>query len=648
MLKKTVCARDCYDSCSMIFEINDKNQLINVSGNPNHPITQGFLCPRGHTEIKRIFTNRIKTPFLRKNNQFIPITWDKAIDIFAQKIQQTINTYGPQAILYLTYDGNSGLIHNLFVHRLWYKLNVTLTDMAICTTTGHKILELHYGSSHGIFPSELPKQKLIVFWGMNPTTTAPHIWHKALQAKKNNAKIITIDSIKTPTARHSDLHVQPFPGTDTALALFIIGQIIKNNKHNKSFLNTYTQNFSFLKQQALQWTLEKTANFTHIPQKTLLQLAKLYINNQPSATLIGVALQKKDFGWEHIRSISFIPTILGMHRHFFYSNGKAFFIDYDLISGKIYNPKPNLIPQVATSDFIYNNYFKLIVVSSMNPAQTITNTQKFISGIKKNNIFLVVIDSHWSETAKLANLVLPAPTFIEKQDLIISWSHCYTHFSNPVIPPLFQSKSEVQIMQSLAKKLQLSDPWLFENPVQVLIKATENAFENNQQLDLNGKIQKLKTKPADSYPTPSGKINFAPNYATKLNISPYPKQPPLPKLKQNQLILLSTAIPKNTNSQFREVFGNPKPYIYLNPATAQSLNLKPDQTVQIINQQDTLTFKIKITDSVPPNVAWTPRSISDLNSKPLNNIISSDFQIFGRGPKFHSTIITIKPLNPNL
>ncbi len=642
-MKITVCARDCYDSCSMVFDFDAAGKPVRVTGDSNHPVTDGFLCKRGNAEIKRIFNNRIKHPYIRQGGQLKQATWEQALDLVAEKIRQTLQRRGPQALLYLTYDGNAGLIHNQFVHRLWHRLDATLTDMAICTTTGHTVLEKHFGASNGVTPSQLPEKKLIVFWGMNAAVTGPHIWAKAVQARRNGAKIITIDTLKTVTARHSDLWLRPRPGTDAALALFVIGEIIRRKAYDTEFLQKYTTGFDTLKEQALKWNLQKTAQFTGVPEDKLLSLVENYISIRPSATMIGVALQKRDFGWEHIRAIAFIQAVLGYHREFFYSNGRSYYIDYDYITGAKFHRTPNIIPQVATSDYVLDGRFDLIFVSSMNPARTLTNTKDFIRGIKQNNVFLVTTDTHWSLTARISDVVLPAPTFVEKPDVIVSWGHCYTRYSPALMKPLYESRTETEIMQQLASRLNLTDWWLYENPVQAVQKAMQGAFADEPGLDLSGKIQRLRTKPKDVYPLPDGKIHFALSreQAAELSIYETARQPVFPALERDQFILLSTAVANYTNSQFEEVFGEPEPEIYINPADFRRMGLSGGETVRVYNERDAVFLRAKSSDLVPQSVVWFARSITDLNGKPVNNLVSSQYQKLGRGPKYHSTLVKI-------
>ncbi len=638
-MAKTVCARDCYDSCSMVVSYHD-GQLI-IRGDRGHPVTKGFLCPRGNREVKRILTNRIKKPHIRRSGELRPVSWDEALDLVAQRIKQIIKDFGPEKILYLTYDGNSGLIHNQFVHRLWHRLDATLTDMAICTATGHMVLKAHFGESHGIRPMDLPGQKLIVFWGFNAAVTGPHIWAKAVEARKNGAKIITIDPLKTITARHSDLWIRPKFGTDAALALFVINRIFELDAQNSRFLQKYTIGSEKLQQAVRQWTLQKTSRFTGVNYSELETLVDYYIRFRPSATMIGVALQKKDFGWEHIRAIAFIPAILGYHRGFFYSNGQSYYIDYDYITGAKFHKTQNIIPQVATSNFVKQGKLKMIFVSSMNPAQTLPDAKDFIDGVKENNVFLVSVDTHWSRTAQIADVVLPAPTFVEKQDVIVSWGHCFTQYSKPAIEPMYDSRDEVWIMRQLAERLDLTDSWLYQEPVEALQVAMKESFVDGKGFLLSPGTRQLRTKAKNWYPTGSGKIEFYSKKALEMGIAPLPEQPPVLELKPHQFYVLSTAVSQYTNSQFWEVFGQPVPEVLINPVDAADLDIKNGQTVKLENQQDFILMRAKISDLVPQKMLWYPRNINDLTGKPVNSLVASKYQKVGRGPLYHWLVVTL-------
>ncbi len=636
---KTTCPRDCYDACGMIVRTENK-KIISIKGEKDHPITKGFLCPRGAKDIQRLKTNRVLSPSKKTGNKFEQISWDYAIKNIADKLKETITNFGAEKILYLDYSGNEGLYNNIFAKRLWYLLGTTFTDGALCTNSGHEALNLHYGLSYGVQPAELPKKKLIVFWGFNAAVNAPHIWKLSLEARhKNNAKIIVIDPIKTLTAKKADLFIQPFPGTDTALAYSIINNLISENKINLEFINNFTTGIQEIKQAAKQWTTEKTAKFCKIDESKIQELTQLYFISKPSATLIGVGLQKRISGYESVRAVSLIPALLGFHRGFFYANSRGLMVDTQLIAGV--NSKSKIVSQVNIAEQIKNGYFKVIFINSTNPAVTHTNSLALISGFKRDDVFVVVNETHWSKTAELADIVLSVPSFLEKDDVMLSWGHNYTRYSPKIIEPITNAKTEVEIIQKLAKEMNISDKLIFENPQKVISKAFENAIENDEDLfNKENKLVKLKTKPNNFYPTKSKKIEFYSSLAKQKGINPLPVQRKI-SVDANKFLLLSTATAKYTNSQFTEIYGKIPSVIQIYKTDAQRLEMKDNDIITIKNNLAKLTFRIKITDSLQKNVLWIPRFVEDLNGIPSNAIFSGISQKLGNGMTIHSTEVEI-------
>jgi anaerobic selenocysteine-containing dehydrogenase len=641
---KTTCPRDCYDACGMLVSI-DNGEIVSIKGERQHPITQGFLCPRGVKDIDRLKTRRIDNPYIRIGGVLQKTDWNNALKIFTQKIKSTIKNFGADKILYVDYAGNEGLFNNIFARRLWYALGASFTDGALCTTTGHKAINLHYGKAYGVQPTELSEKKLIVFWAFNPAVTAPHFWKLALEArKKNAAKIIVIDVLRTKSAKNADLFIQISPFTDTALAYSLINKIIEQKAYDADFIKKYTLGFEKFSEEAKKWTLEKTAKFCKIKQKDIEYLARLYAKNKKSATLIGVGLQKNNDGSEAIRTVSLLPAVLGIHRGFFYSNSPALSVDLDYIQAKHLKNNNQIISQIELANEIINKKIRLLYVNSTNPLVTHPNTQKLKEIFCSSDVFTVVNETHWSETAKRADLVLPVPTFLEKDDVMLSWGHNYTRYSQKAIDPITNSKPEYEIMQILARNLGF-DPQseIFDNPRDVVQKAFENAISVGKIFDEKNEIVELKILPKNQYQTPSGKIEFFSSQASRCNINPLPQQPDVPKLYSDEFFLFTTAVAKYTNSQFKEVYGQIPPHIFINPDDAEYLKISDSQKVIITNKIAKLIFYAKIDDTVPRKVLWTPRTSTDKFGNQINNIINNQKNSFGHGPTFHSTIVKILP-----
>lgn len=633
----TTCARDCYDACGI--EVIVDNEKFTIKGDKNHPITQGFLCPRGNNDFKHITLNRVDATYFRTFSGFEKIVFTEGIKIAADKIQETIDKWGREAILYLDFAGNEGIINNIFVKRLWNLLKVSFTDQALCTASGHFGISLHYGKTYGLEPEDLLNSKLIVFWGVNAVVSAPHIWKIAIDARKKGAKIITIDIYKSPTAKLSDYFFQVESSSDVLLALALAKMIVKQMPLKDEFINKYifgyTQFCSYLESLDLNF-IEKT---TKLSFDKIKLLSNLYIENAPkTATLIGVSLQKRYFGYENTRAISLIPALLGQLRGFFYSNSQSHLINYDFISGKFLNRSPNIVPQVNLSEHLASDKIKLIFVNSMNPLLSLPDSKNIMELLRQKNVFLIVNETHWSETASNANLVFGVPTFYEKEDFMPSWSHSYLRKSPKIINLYENTHTELEIVQELAKVLGIYDEDIFDVK-KVLAQAFEGIIDNT--IFNSSLLQKMKTLPKDQFQTPSGKIELYSQKALSLGLNPFPAFNEIKKSEQ-EFWLVTVAHNKYTNSQFTEVFGSLESYVCVNSELATRLGIIEHQIVCVFNQFGELFFKIKIVDELSENVILAHRFVKDLYGIPINSIVPPSLQDFTKGPTFHSTKVFIK------
>ena len=639
----TVCARDCYDTCSLLVELNGSGQIVSIKGDPQHPVTQGFVCPRGAKDREHLYQNRVNMPCIRQGNDFKQTSWENSLNLVAQKLQAVLETHGSEAVLYLDYSGNTGLLTEIFPRRLWYALGATQTDHALCSYSGHTGLALHYGESYGVPAEELPEKKLIVFWGFNAAVSSPHLWALARKARQTqHAQIIVIDPVKNQTAEQADLWLQPRPGSDVSLAYGIINYLIQKSYVDLDFIANWTQGFEPLKAEAKTWTPDRVEQTTGVSWQQIEQFGEAYYRLKPNATLIGIGLQKCDQGAAQVRAVSFIPALLGLHRGFFYSNSRAYLFDDDLISGRALTSKFSpVVSQVGLANLVKRGLFKFIYVSGMNPALTLPNLNAFRTGLTREDVFVVVHETHWTKTAAYADVVLPAPTHFEKDDLVIPWTHNLVRYAPQVIAPLTDSRRETWVMQELAKRLGLTEEWLYEDPWQAVASAMQGAFETGGFDDLkSGATLRLKRKPKESYATPSGKIEFSSSAVTKGG-SPLPVQQPV-SIEQGKFMFLTSATPQYTNSQFQEVYGAIPAIVVINPHDAARLNIANDDLVTLSNELGDLTVKATIAETVPERVVWSPRQSEDGTGAPQNCLISSVPQMIGGGPRFNSTTVIMR------
>jgi anaerobic selenocysteine-containing dehydrogenase len=343
-----------------------------------------------------------------------------------------------------------------------------------------------------------------------------------------------------------------------------------------------------------------------------------------------------------VRAVSFIPALRGLHRGFFYSNSDGFFIDSNYIAGNTFsNLQPKTVSQVALSQLVREGAFKFIFIYGMNPALTLPNQSAFRRGLTRDDVFVVVHDSHWSETTDYADVILPAPTFFEKQDIVVTWVHRHIRLSPQVIKPLGESRDEVWVMHQLARKFGVQEHWVLADPWKELEKAFDGALANGTFQDLlAGKSLLLNPKPLDHYNTPSGKMEFYSSRALEMGIDPLPKHCPV-KPGVGEFILLNSAVRNYTNSQFSESYGPIPPVVTINPVDAACLKITEKSRAKLGNDLGCIEVDVEISDAVPVGVLWMPRLSISLDGKPMNELTSPLTQVIASGPTFNSTLVKI-------
>jgi len=643
---KTVCPRDCYDTCFMEVLTDELDKPIRVRGDKGNPVTQGFLCPRGVVDIKRVYSSdRVLYPHKRVggdvHGRFERISWDEALDIIAQKLERVLDNFGSGSVLHVEYSGNMGLFTMYLPQRLFYALGATRTDYSICSKSGHEALALHYGLTYGVNPDELPDMKLVVYWGFNSAVSAPHLHTLSLKTREKGGVIVAVDPRQSETAKSADVWIQPRPGSDVSLAYGVMKHLIEEDLVDAEFIRKHTHGFDELKRQMSRWSVNSIEERTGLKWDSIAKLAELYADLKPNVTMIGIGMQKSLYGFESVRAVSLIPALIGLHRGFYYTNSSCWNVDLSYLTGQVLTDKKNeVVSQVALGRHLEKGEFKFVYIYNTNPAETLPNQKAVRKGLTRKDVFVVVHDTHWTETAKLADLVLPAPTFFEKEDIVISYSHRYVRKSQRVVQPLGESKSELWIVTQLAERLNLKEKWLYENPWKAVEKALENAFENGDLSDLkSGKTLKLKMKPKDEHQTSTGKIELYSLETEKLGLTPLPEQYPLPK--NDEFILLNTAIKKYTHTQFQDVYGPIPSMVLINPEDAKEHGVQNGDVVELQNELGRIKLKSKISSSVPKGVLWSPKECRDLNGKPQNTIVPDRTQKLGGGPVFNTTTVKI-------
>jgi len=642
---KTMCTRDCPDACWLDVIVDDNDTIIKVEASKENPFTNGITCPRAAGDPQRTTSmDRVLYPYIRKPSPetgYNKVEWSQALDLVEEKLKETIEKYGRESVLLLDYAGNTGYLTIGYSKRLWNALGVTMTDYTICSASGHAGIGLHYGLTYGQSPMVLEKKKNIVFWGFNAKTSSPHQWALATRARRvNDAKIIVVDPRESESAELANLWICPKPGSDVALAYGLAHYLISHDMVDLDFIEKHTKGYKEYRAEALKWTPERVQRVTGVSWEGIEALGEM-LRESPTVFMIGLGLNKSLTGAESCRGVSLLPALLGIHRGFYYTNSSGPLIEGDIYGSSLTEKKPKVVSMISLGERLEAGEFKFVYVVGTNPVLTLPDSHKMITGFKREDCFLVVHDTHLTETANLADVVLPATTYLEKTDVIVSDCHPFIRLAMKTIQPQAESRDEYPLMLELANRMNVDLPWVHVDPWKDMAYNFRNAFKDREFQDLlDGKSLQLRYKPIDAYQTKSGKLEFASKSVTE-GVSSLPRQLEISS-DEDEFIMLNSSLPQYLHTQFRDVYNEIPRTIWVNPKDAAKHNLTDGENRIIYNEQGELSVNIKITHRIIPGVIWAPRELIDEKGNPQNGLTPGTPQVIGGGPMFNTVKIRFK------
>ncbi|MCH4814640.1 MAG: molybdopterin-dependent oxidoreductase [Saccharolobus sp.] len=566
------CTRDCYDTC--IFDDNHKPLDI-------FPFN-GFTCSRGIADLKRNSLNRIDNVYIEGK----PSSIDKALDLIAKEIRKRKK----EEIIHVDYDGNQGLLTWYFPARLWNVLGAASIDYSICSSEGHEAIKLHYRNSIGALPEDFPKYDSFIIWGSELVFSFIHGWNLIKDKYK-----VTIDVRVSETAKRSDKYYIVKPGSDAYLAIGIMKRLFERNWVDLSLVDNPEE----LREYIFSFEDEEIEEATGLDSSKINELAEMYHYRRP-LTIIGFALGRSINGGDAISLISLIPALIGMKKGFFYANSHGLGIDFRYLRGLHKHSPSRIVGMAEVGKEVEEGKITFMFVWNSNPLHSLPMSDRIYEAVKEGRLFLVVHDPYWSETAKIANVALPAPTYLEKEDVVYSYWHNYLVYNKPMLPK--RGLTEVELMRMLAVKLEITDDVVFEDEWLAIGKAT------------GVNVTELKTK---------GFVKLLPRYPEdKVRVKPFPD-----KLKKpNGNIIVFSSHPNYTNSQFKEIYGDRKGIVYNSEFEGIGYLSTKYGKVRVMFKRDT---------SLPRGILFVHKSfLFDLDGKPINSILG-----FGKGKYGNTPII---------
>lgn len=529
------CPHDCPDTCSILTTVED-GKAIAVRGNPDHPFTKGRLCVKVNDYQNRVYSDqRLLYPMKRVgpkgSGQFARITWDEALDEIAGRWKAIIAESGAQAILPYSYLGTQGIINGLNVgDPLFNKLGASVCERTFCDSGSCTAYMMTIGHTPGVDPESFVHSKYIILWACNTLSTNSHHWPFIEQAKRSGAKLVVIDPVRTRTARLADWHIPIRPGTDGALALAMMHIIIKEGLTDRDYIDKHTIGFDELAERCEAYTPEFASAETGIPVEDILKLTREYAKTPPAVVRIGVAVERHAGGGQTVRAIACLPALTGAWRHV--GGGLlqlpiwAFPVNWPGLMRPDLQPETmrvinswKLGPALA-GEMSLDPPIRALFVYNANPMAMVSQQQAIERGLARENLFTVVSEQFLTDTARYADIVLPATTQLEQADIMFSWGHLYLSYNNPAIAPLGEAVPNTELFRRLARAMDIDDPFFFRSDDAMIADSMDWSSPVLAGITLDALKQKgymrLTMDAADSwaphrdgnFPTASGKCEF--------------------------------------------------------------------------------------------------------------------------------------------
>ena len=612
---KSVCPYDCPDACGLIVSV-DNNKVISVRGDRAHAFTRGTLCPKmAHYEKVIHSPLRLKSPMKRVGkkgigeDQYTRISWDEALDAIVNNFKETIDTYGSESILRYSYAGTMGVIQSPAADYFFRCIGATDQDRGICSPAKQAGFRSVYGDTLAIKPQEAQHSDLIVLWGINATATDVHILHDVNIAKKKGARVWIIDTHKTYTFSQAHEHIYVKPGSDGALALGMLYIIHRDGLADIDFIKKHVQGYDELvKEVLLDFTPGKAAEICGVSVERMTEFAHAYAKSKAPFIRLGSGLSRYGNGAMTCRAINALPAVVGAWQYpgggLLSSASGSKFIGKDVMQqAHVHAPAKRLMPMIKLGEMLINpegTKVHSLYIFSSNPAITAPDQNVVRRGLMRDDLFTVVHERFFTDTCKYADIILPATTSVEHDDIYNSYGHYTIGTGYKLIEPIGESRSNWQVIAELAKRMGLEDDFFDlseKDLIEQIVRTSSRISKRDQELILNGEPVEM-TVPESykmDFKTPSGKIElYNPQDVEPLirYMPPYGDNAPFWLINGNDIRIL--------DSSFCELdFNDPELMkLRIHPEDAKMYNINDGAEVEIYNDRGSVKIKAYYDDEV--------------------------------------------------
>jgi anaerobic selenocysteine-containing dehydrogenase len=670
------CPHDCPDTCAMRVTV-EAGRVVRIQGDPDHTTTQGVLCTKVSRYAERSYhAERVLHPLKRAGpkgaGRFVAVPWDEALADIAARLK-AITARNPEAIVPYSYAGTMGLLQGEgMAARFFHKLGASLLDRTICSAAGRDALAATYGANLGMHMRFFGESRLIVIWGSNSIASNLHFWSLAQQAKRAGARLVCIDPRRSETAEKCHQHIALLPGTDGALALGVMNELITRDRLDHDYIGRHVDDFDALRERALSWPAERAAAACGITAAEVCGLADDLATIKPAAIRLNYGMQRVRGGGNAARLIALLPCLTGAWRHRaggLQLSSSGWFAPFknpqlgrpDLLAGR----RPRTINMVTIGDDLlrdaspaFGPKIEALIVYNSNPVAVAPESRKVVAGFARDDLFTVVLEHFMTDTADHADYVLPATTQLEHLDVHTTYGHTDVMFNEPAIAPLGEAKPNTQIFRELASRMGFTDACFAEDDQTLARQALHydrlgTSFEALRER--GWAALPLPDAPfADGgFPTANARVQVdVPGLGVPDHVPNYESVASSPGLAARYpLAMISPPARNFLNSSFvnvqslRSIEG--EPLLEIHAADAAARGISSGQTVRAFNDRGEYVCKCEVSSRARPGVVnglgiwWRKFGVAGTN---VNELTHQRLTDIGRAPAFYDCLVQVEAL----
>jgi anaerobic selenocysteine-containing dehydrogenase len=683
-----VCPHDCPDTCALLVEV-EGDRVVRVHGDPSHPVTRGFLCNKVNRYDERVnHPERLLYPMLRNGpkgeGRFRRVSWDEALDAVATRLRTIVDEHGGEAILPYHYAGTMGLIQNGSMdRRFFHALGASRLDETICSAAGTQGFWSCYGTNQGPPPETIPHTKLIVLWGANVLATSIHDWPFIEDARKEGARVVVIDPLRTPTAEKADWHIRVRPGTDAALALSVAHEIFAHGWHDEPWLEAHALGWREYRARAESCPPERAAEITGVPADDIRKLAALYAapGSRPALIRLNYGLNRHANGATMVRAVALLPALVGDWARpgggARLSTSAAFALNRKAMARPDLEPHPTRIVNMSLLGEALTSLeprVRALFVYSANPGASNPDQVRVLEGLAREDLFTVVHEQFLTDTARYADVLLPSTMQMEHPDLHLAYGHYHLQLNRPAVPAPGECRSLFDLFRALARRMGLTDPCFDQTFEEILALALDNPANPRLEGITAERLERERSvplKPQDprlpvyspwldgKFDTPSGRVEFVSSLMKAHGLDPVlgaltgeDTDPavaaehakwPLHFLSPASRYFINSSMVENERGR-RLAKG---PLLWLSEPDARARGIATGDRVRVRNDRGSWVTTAEVSDLTGPGVVatyrgWWSRYTPDGTN--ANQTTSQRLTDAGGGPTFYTNFVEVEKI----